>query len=110
MKTTTTKEKPPVRGQETILEQNLEAAQAAHSDPQALQNDSAIFRDDILRRTEPKSLADVAANAVLLEPPHDPKPTRLYTIEEIHLRAITVTPLLKEILNFRPPPHWGINE
>jgi hypothetical protein len=31
-------------------------------------------------------------------------------IEEIHLRAETMTPLLKEILDFRPPPHWGINE
>lgn len=34
----------------------------------------------------------------------------LFTVEEIQIRAETVTPLLKEILNFRPPPHWGINE
>jgi hypothetical protein len=27
-------------------------------------------------------------------------------IEEIHQRAETMTPLLKEILDFRPPPRW----
>jgi len=32
--------------------------------------------------------------------------TALY-IEEIHARAETVTPLLKNILEFRPHPHWG---
>jgi hypothetical protein len=26
--------------------------------------------------------------------------------EEIHVREITITPLLKEILEFRPRPHW----
>jgi hypothetical protein len=26
--------------------------------------------------------------------------------EEIHLRAKTITPLLKEILDYRPRPHW----
>ncbi len=26
--------------------------------------------------------------------------------KEIHIRAETVTPLLKEILEFRPRPHW----
>jgi hypothetical protein len=26
--------------------------------------------------------------------------------EEIRLRAITITPLLKEILEFQPRPHW----
>lgn len=30
--------------------------------------------------------------------------------EEIHKRAETVTPLLQGLLDFRPPPHWGINE
>jgi len=34
----------------------------------------------------------------------------LYTIEEIHIRAETVTPLLRDILDFHPAPHWGINE
>ena len=31
---------------------------------------------------------------------------RLGSIREIQYRAETVTPVLKEILNFRPPPHW----
>ena len=26
--------------------------------------------------------------------------------KEIHIRAETITPLLKEILEFRPRPHW----
>jgi len=26
--------------------------------------------------------------------------------KEIHIRTITITPLLKEILDFRPRPHW----
>jgi hypothetical protein len=30
----------------------------------------------------------------------------LLFIEEIHHRAETMTPLLKEILAFRPQPHW----
>lgn len=31
-------------------------------------------------------------------------------IEEIHARAETITPVLKGIPGFRPPPRWGINE
>jgi len=31
-------------------------------------------------------------------------------IEDIHRRAETVTTLLKKFLDYRPPPHWGINE
>jgi len=31
-------------------------------------------------------------------------------IEKIHFRAETITPVLKSIPGFRPPPHWGINE
>jgi hypothetical protein len=34
----------------------------------------------------------------------------LYTVEEIRLRVETMTPLLKGILDFGPPKHWGINE
>ena len=30
--------------------------------------------------------------------------------EEIRNRAETISPLLKELLDRRPPPHWGINE
>jgi len=32
------------------------------------------------------------------------------TIETIRVRAERVTPVLKKILEIRPPPHWGINE
>jgi hypothetical protein len=63
----------------------------------------------------PKLLADVAtgsiaADDILRKHRQDTEPNLYYTIEEIHLRAETMTPLLKEILDFRPPPHWGINE
>jgi hypothetical protein len=33
-----------------------------------------------------------------------------YTAEEIHIRAETMTPLLRKILDYEPSPHWGINE
>ncbi|HEU6449150.1 MAG TPA: hypothetical protein VFV23_11995 [Verrucomicrobiae bacterium] len=33
--------------------------------------------------------------------------TAMIYIEEIRRRAETVTPLLKDILAFRPPPHWN---
>jgi hypothetical protein len=32
------------------------------------------------------------------------------TLEAVHARAETITPLLEEILRSRPPAHWGINE
>jgi hypothetical protein len=32
------------------------------------------------------------------------------TLETLHARAEVVTPVLKKILELRPPPHWGINE
>ena len=32
------------------------------------------------------------------------------TLESIHERAETVTPLLEEILACRPPSHWGLND
>ena len=31
-------------------------------------------------------------------------------LETIRVREITLTPLMKEILQFRPSSHWGINE
>jgi hypothetical protein len=31
-------------------------------------------------------------------------------MEKIHIRAVTISPLLQGILDFRPPPHWGINK
>jgi hypothetical protein len=37
-------------------------------------------------------------------------PGELKTIEEIHTRAETMTSLLKNILDYEPVPHWGINE
>jgi hypothetical protein len=35
-----------------------------------------------------------------------PGVTKFVFIEEVHRRAETITPLLKEMLEFRPPPHW----
>jgi hypothetical protein len=32
------------------------------------------------------------------------------TMETIRVRAEEVTPVLKKLLEIRPPPHWGINE
>ena len=32
------------------------------------------------------------------------------TIETIRERAETMTPLLKEMMEYRPAEHWGINE
>jgi len=63
-------------------------------------------------RPEPKLLADVAArfNASGNILPEHSGPDSLYSIEEIHVRAETMTPLLKEILDFHPPEHWEINE
>jgi hypothetical protein len=31
-------------------------------------------------------------------------------VEKIHIRAETISPLLRELLEFRPPPRWGLNE
>jgi hypothetical protein len=39
------------------------------------------------------------------ETPENFREPTLY-IAEIHMRAETMTPLLKEILDFRPRPHW----
>ena len=33
-----------------------------------------------------------------------------YTLESLQARAETITPLLREIPDFEPPPRWGINE
>jgi hypothetical protein len=62
-----------------------------------------------------KVLTDVATRSSVTDessPEHRkyPKPTELYTVEEIHARAEMMTPLLKGILDFHPAPHWGINE
>ncbi len=64
-----------------------------------------------------ESLADsvklfpvVAENDNPLEDHHGLEPHQFYTIEEIHVRAETVTPLLKEILDHQSVSHWGINE
>ena len=32
------------------------------------------------------------------------------SLEAIQVRASTLTPVLEEILHFRPSSHWGINE
>jgi len=63
-----------------------------------------------------ESLADsvklfpvVAENDSPLEDHHGLEPHQFYTIEEIHVRAETVTPLLKEMLDHLPAPRWEIN-
>ena len=33
-----------------------------------------------------------------------------YEIKSIQARAVTITSVLEEILEIRPPSHWGINE
>ena len=70
----------------------------------------------LMTSANPKLLADgvklfpfVADNNESLEQHHGLEPHQLYTIEEIHVRAETVTPLLKEILDYQPVPHWEIN-
>jgi hypothetical protein len=32
------------------------------------------------------------------------------SMKEIHNRAETISPLLQELLDHRPPPRWGLNE
>jgi hypothetical protein len=67
----------------------------------------------LVRPEEPKLLAaseDGAVSNSLPEPLHDSGPEHSYTIEEIHIRAKTLTPLLKEILDFLPAPCCGIKE
>jgi hypothetical protein len=58
--------------------------------------------------TGTKLLADGKANNKLPEHNHESAPASLYTIEEIHIRAEMMTPLLKEILDFHPPVHVEI--
>jgi hypothetical protein len=38
-----------------------------------------------------------------------PSSVARFTIEEIRMRAETMTPVLREILEFRPEPHWQMN-
>jgi hypothetical protein len=67
----------------------------------------------LVKPEEPKLLAaseDGAVSNSLSQHRHETEPEHLYTIEEIHIRAETVTPLLREILDFHPAPHWVINE
>jgi len=51
-----------------------------------------------------------AAARLLPEHRHDAGVVTVCTIEEIQLRAETVTPLLRKIPEYEPPPRWGINE
>jgi hypothetical protein len=52
----------------------------------------------------------VAENDHPMENHHGLEPHQYYTVQEIHIRAETVTPLLKEILDHQSVPHWGITE
>lgn len=58
------------------------------------------------KKTDRKIMAD---HAVLLTghvESHNLHLPKLGSIREIQHRAETVTPILKEILDFRPLPHW----
>ena len=61
--------------------------------------------------TDGAKLAGIlAAQNNLPEHHHVLEPMEFCTVESIQVRAETLTPLLKEILEYRPVPHWGINE
>lgn len=59
-----------------------------------------------------ESVPDSSAVGNLLLDHHDEAaPGELHEIEEIHVRAETMTFILKDILNHHHPvAHWGINE
>jgi hypothetical protein len=61
---------------------------------------------------QPKLLAEGRRVMAKENPPAKPERRDVVSIyiEEIHHRAETISPLLQELLEFRPPPHWGINE
>lgn len=56
------------------------------------------------KEKEQKLLADQPASPAGKESPNRRAPAS-YMLE-INLRAHAMTPLLKEILDFRPSPHW----
>jgi hypothetical protein len=60
------------------------------------------------KEKEQKLLADKAALPGGKESPNRRAPVSVsgYMLE-IHLRAQAMTPILKEILDFRPSPHWN---
>lgn len=71
----------------------------------------------LITHTQPKTLSagpmlfPVAAarkNSPGLEHGSDPRP--LYSVETIQIRAAAMSPLLQEMLEHRPPDHWGLNE
>jgi hypothetical protein len=71
----------------------------------------------LITYSDPKSLTDgaklfpvVADNNKFSEHLHDSEGKPHFTVEEIRLRADTVSPLLQEMLDNRPPEHWGIND
>jgi hypothetical protein len=41
---------------------------------------------------------------------HNSKPAVVCSFEEIHLRVESMTPFLRNISDFEPSLHWGINE
>jgi hypothetical protein len=71
----------------------------------------------MINHTQPKSLSagamffPVAAaknNSPGLKQDSDSRP--LYSVETIQIRASAMSPLLQEMLDHRPPDHWGLNE
>ncbi|HEU5396850.1 MAG TPA: hypothetical protein VFV81_06770 [Verrucomicrobiae bacterium] len=61
----------------------------------------------MIRKTEsPAPSPPVSTTAESAPPVSHPESTAAF-IEDLHTRAETVTPLLRQILEYRPPPHWG---
>jgi hypothetical protein len=58
------------------------------------------------KEKEQKLLADQPALPAGKESPNRRATVSGYMLE-IHLRAQAMTPILKEILDFRPSPHWN---
>jgi hypothetical protein len=58
----------------------------------------------LVAKTNPKLLTNGADMF------HHVPDNKYFTIEEIRRRVETVTPLLMDIKDYRPPDHWGINE
>jgi hypothetical protein len=75
------------------------------------------MKTQLITYSDPKSLADgvklfpvVADSGKFSEHKQSSEDGPHFTVEEIRLRADTVSPLLQEMLDNRPPEHWGIND
>jgi len=59
---------------------------------------------------DPKQLTAATPPAVVVSNDSPALCSNLDPIEDIRIRAETVSSLLKDIMDFRPSRHWGINE